>query len=132
MKGIQQLTRIDIGEIRHTGLTDDRIYDYPWIYATQVAWWDLSEPEVKRLRSYLERGGFLVVDDFHGDRDWELFAASMQQVLPGKPIVDIEDGDAVMNVVFDIKERTFISGLRHLRHGPSGSTTVKPTAIPPR
>jgi len=130
--GIQRLTRIDIGEIRHTPLTDDRVFDYPWIYATQVAWWDLSEPEVIRLRNYLNRGGFLVVDDFHGDRDWQLFEASITRVLPGKPILDIEDTDPVMNLVFDIKERTFIPGLRHLRRGPNGTTTVQPTAIPPR
>ena len=129
--GIQRLTRIDIGEIRHAPLTDDRIYNYPWIYATQVAWWNLSESEVIRLRNYLFRGGFLVVDDFHGDRDWQWFSASIARVLPGLPIIDIPDDDPVMNLVFPIRERTFIPGLRHLRRGPSGVTTVEPTAIPP-
>ncbi len=130
-QGIERLTRIHVGDCRHTPLTDNRIYEYPWIYATQVAWWDLSEPEVLKLRDYLDRGGFLVVDDFHGDRDWQLFAASMARVLPGKAILDIEDSNPVMNLVFDIKERTFIPGLRHLRRGPGGTTTVQPTAIPP-
>lgn len=130
-QGIQRLTRIDIGECRHTGLHDDRVYDYPWIYATQVGWWDLSDAEVKRLREYLLRGGFLVVDDFHGERDWAFFQDSMSRVLPGYPIVDIEDGDSIMNVVFQITERTFIPGLRHLRRGQGGATYVQPTAIPP-
>ena len=37
--GIQRLTRIDTGEPLHFRLTDDRLFDYPWIYATQTGWW---------------------------------------------------------------------------------------------
>ena len=43
--GIQRLTRIDTGDPRHFRLTDDRLFDYPWIYATQTAWWNLSDAE---------------------------------------------------------------------------------------
>src|SRR5260370_13145214 len=43
--GIERLTRIDIGDPRHLRLLDDKIFDYPWIYATQTAWWDLSANE---------------------------------------------------------------------------------------
>ncbi len=43
-RGIQRLTKIDIGEPRHLRLTDDRIFDYPWIYATQTGWWGLQRP----------------------------------------------------------------------------------------
>lgn len=65
-EGVRRLTRIDIGEGRHVPLTDDRIFDYPWAYATQVGYWDLSDAETARLREYVLRGGFLVVDDFWG------------------------------------------------------------------
>jgi hypothetical protein len=129
--GIRRMTRVHLGGIRSAPLTDDRIFNYPWIYATQAAWWDLSPPEIERLRNYLLRGGFLVVDDFHGERDWALFADSITRVLPGFPIVDIPGNDPVLNLVFTITERTFIPGLRHLRRGPAGATTVVPTAIPP-
>ena len=37
--GVERLTRIDVGDPRHVRLTDDRIFDYPWIYATQAGWW---------------------------------------------------------------------------------------------
>src|SRR5580704_4649686 len=36
--GIQRLTRIDTGDPRHVRLTDDQLFDYPWIYATQTGW----------------------------------------------------------------------------------------------
>ncbi len=116
-KGIQRLTRIDVGEPVHMPLTDDRLFDYPWIYATQTAYWDLSKQETDRLRDYLLRGGFLMVDDFWGPDEWEYFARVMQRVLPNHAIPDILETDSVMHVLYDIgeKDRTFIPGSRHLR-----------------
>ena len=129
--GLRRLTRIDVGERRHVPLTDDRIFEYPWAYATQVGYWDLSSDEIDRLREYLLKGGFLVVDDFHGPQDWEVFRESMERVFPGKPITDIDAGDSLMRVLYDIKERTYIPGLRHLRRGPGGSVVVQPEFTPP-
>jgi hypothetical protein len=124
--GVSRLTRIDSGDPRHMRLTDDRLFDYPWIYATQTGWWGLSDAETARLREYLLRGGFLVVDDFWGPEQWELFRQTMQRVLPDQPITDIAESDAVMHVLYDIREkdRTFIPGSRHLRRGPGGTVEV--------
>jgi len=124
--GIQRLTRIETGEPLHMRLTDDRLFDYPWIYATQTGWWGLNDAETMRLREYLLRGGFIVVDDFWGEEQWENFRETMDRVLPGKPISDIAESDSVMHVLYDIqdKDRTFIPGTRHLRMGPGGTVLV--------
>jgi hypothetical protein len=97
--GVQRLTRIDTGDPRHLRLTDDRLFEYPWVYATQTGWWDLTEPETVRLREYLLRGGFLVVDDFWGPEQWEMFRRTMERVLPNRPITDIAEADSVMHVL---------------------------------
>lgn len=131
-QGIQRLTRIHVGEPRHIPLLDDRIFDYPWIYATQVGYWDLSEPELRRLRDYLLRGGFLVVDDFHGPQEWEVFLATMKRVMPELPMLDIEEAHPMLHVMYDIDQRTTIPGLRHLRRSPGGSTVVQMQYVPPR
>ena len=75
-----------------------------------------------RLREYLLRGGFLVVDDFWGADQWEIFRETMARVLPGHAIPDLAETDSVMHVLYDIqdKDRTFIPGTRHLRRGPDG------------
>ncbi len=124
--GLQRLTRIDVGDPRHLRLTDDHIFDYPWIYATQTGWWDLSQAEIERLREYLLRGGFLVVDDFWGEDQWELFRRTMERVFPGEAISDIDDADPVMHVLYDIeeKDKTFIPGSRHLYRGPGGAVQI--------
>lgn len=125
-QGVQRLTRIATGEPVHMRLTDDRLFNYPWIYATQTGWWNLSDAETARLREYLLRGGYLVVDDFWGDDQWEVFRETMNRVLPGHAIPDLAQTDSVMHVLYDIrdKDRTFIPGTRHLRRGPGGEIHV--------
>jgi hypothetical protein len=125
-RGIERLTRIDTGDPRHLRLTDPHLMDYPWIYATQTGWWGLSDEETKRLREYLLRGGFLVVDDMWGPEQWDIFRRTMERVLPNQPIVDLAESDPVMHVLYDIeeKDRTWIPGSRHLRRGPGGQTVI--------
>jgi hypothetical protein len=131
--GVQRLTRLDTGDPRHLRVTDDRIFDYPWIYATQTGWWNLTDAETVRLREYLERGGFLMVDDFWGPEQWELFRATMDRVLPNHPITDIELDDSVMNVLYNIQQKdlTFIPDSRHLRRTGSGVEVVQPEGMKP-
>lgn len=119
--GVQRLTRIECGDPRHVGLRDDRIYDYPFIYATQVGWWNLSNVETARLREFLLRGGYLMTDDFWSTdpSQWQVFESTMARVLPGQAITDFEPGDPVRHVVYDIEDKdlTWIPGSRHLRGG---------------
>ena len=111
---LRRLTRVDAGEPVAVRLTDDALFDYPWLYATQVGYWDLSDAEVARLREYLLRGGFLMADDFWGESERAVFQDTMKRVFPERPIVDILPDDAVLHVVFSIDEFTQIPGLRHL------------------
>src|SRR5580704_1567846 len=103
--GIERLTRIDTGDPRHLRLTDPKLFDYPWIYATQTGWWDLSDAETARLREYLLRGGYLVVDDMWEAQAWEIFRQTMNRVFPNKPITDLQQSDSVMHLVYDIEPK---------------------------
>ncbi len=125
-RGVQRLTRIDTGDPRHLRLTDEHLFDYPWIYATQTGWWDLSDVEVARLREYPQRGGFLVTDDMWGEEAWDIFRETMQRVFPNQPIPDIALTDPVMHVLYDIREKdlTFIPGSRHLRRRADGTAQI--------
>jgi Domain of unknown function (DUF4159) len=132
--GVQRLTRVHTGDPRHLGLGDPLLFDYPWIYATQVGWWDLKDAEVARLREYLARGGFLVVDDFYEGEQWDIFRRTMERVLPNHAIVEIPESDSMMHVMYDIydKDRTFIPGTRHLRPGPNGRLVIQqPPGVEP-
>lgn len=116
-QGMRRLTRIDTGEAQHLPLTDDRLFDYPWIYATQVGYWDLRDNETRRLRQFLERGGFLMTDDFYGPADWAIFRDTMRRVFPERDIEEVDISDPALQLAYEIRERVQIPGLRHLRRG---------------
>ena len=118
MEGVRRLTRIDAADdYRHVQLTDDEVFDYPWLYAVKVGFWRLSEIEVTRLREYLLRGGLLIVDDFHGPREWAGFVESMQRVFPDRPILDIAGTDEVFHVLYDLDQRVQIPGIQAIYQG---------------
>jgi hypothetical protein len=113
-EGLQRLTRIDAGEPVAIELTDERLFDYPWLYATQTGYWDLSDEEILRLREYLLRGGFLMTDDFFGDVEWAVFSESMTRLFPERPLVAIPANDELLHVLYDIDQFTQIPGRRHI------------------
>ena len=83
---MKRLTRIEGRPTEQVvNLDSDEIFNYPWIYAVQVQTWSFTDEEAKRLREYLLKGGFLMVDDFHGTADWEDFMNGMRQVFPDRP-----------------------------------------------
>jgi len=123
-KGIQRLTLVDSEDVAYDGtggrlvkLDNDTVFNYPWLYAVEVGQWLLSDDEAALLREYLDRGGFLMVDDFWGNDEWRIFTDSMQRVFPDREIEDIPDNHPIMRAHFDIKERTQIPGARGIRRG---------------
>lgn len=105
------------GDYRSFGLMDDELFRYPWLYGVEVGHWHLSEPETERLREYLLRGGFLMVDDFHGPCEWEVFRESMQRVFPDRPIVDVPPDHEIFHVLYDLDHFTQIWGIILLGSG---------------
>jgi hypothetical protein len=103
---LRRLTRINSpSPLNVADLDSDHIFDYPWIYAVDVNTWTFTDAEAKRLHDYLLKGGFLMVDDFHGTDDWEHFMAGMRQVLPDRPVEDLKDEDEIYHVLYDINEK---------------------------
>ncbi len=91
---MRRLTRIDtrsVEQIVDLDGTDD-VYNWPMMYAVEVGHWVLPDDQAAQLREFLLRGGFLMVDDFHGDEpyhnvssEWQVFLASMTKGFPGPP-----------------------------------------------
>ena len=118
MQGVHRLTRINAGD-DSIGLRpmDDEIFNYPWLYAVEVGRWYLSDEEAARLREYLLRGGFLMVDDFHGTLQWEGFMESMRRVFPDREVVEIPDNHEVFHVLYDLDHKIQIPGIYALSLG---------------
>src|SRR5690606_34593456 len=76
-----------------------------------------SPEEITVLRDYLLRGGFMMVDDFHGTQEWNSFLSVMSQVFPERPVIDIADEDEVFHVLYDVDERIQVPGLGSVMRG---------------
>jgi Domain of unknown function (DUF4159) len=129
---LKRLTRVDGRSTEQvvnldTNDPSQEIENFPWIYAVMVQTWSFTDPEAKRLREYLLKGGFLMVDDFHGSQDWEDFMGGMRQVFPDRPIEDLDNKDEIFHVLYDLDDRFQVPGEQYIR---SGRTYEKDGYVP--
>ena len=118
LRALKRLTRIQMRSTEQVvDLDSDEIFNYPWVYAVQVANWTFTDAEARRLREYLLKGGFLMVDDFHGTQDWERFMAGMRQVLPDRPVEELSDADEIFHVLYDLGSRFQVPGEQYVQTG---------------
>jgi hypothetical protein len=89
MDFLKKNTVIDVDESKFysVDISSDDIFDYPFIFITGHGNINFSDSEVKRLREYLERGGFLYADDDYGMN--EPFKREMKKVFPNEEIKEL-------------------------------------------
>jgi len=118
LQGLRRLTRIHTrSKEQVVDIDSEDIYQYPWIYAVEVGRWGFTDKQAARLRDYLQRGGFLMVDDFHGAYEWDVFAEGMRKVLPDRSIVELENADHIFHVLYDLDDRFQVPGVHTVRSG---------------
>jgi hypothetical protein len=118
LEGVRRLTRIDTRSVEQVVTLDgsDDVFNWPMLYAVEVGHWKLADSDAVQLREFLLRGGFLMVDDFHGTepynglREWDTFVESMTKVFPDRPIEDIPDSDPIFHTLWDLQERIQVPG----------------------
>ncbi|MEJ7605986.1 MAG: DUF4159 domain-containing protein [Bryobacteraceae bacterium] len=98
-------------------MDSDAIFNWPWMFGVAVGDWDLTDSQALRLRKYFDQGGFLMVDDFHAERDWRNFMAGIAKIFPNPAFVELEDDHPIFHVVYDLANRVQIPGA-NVVHGP--------------
>src|SRR5579863_1062091 len=118
-QALRRLSRIHARSVEQPVSLDDGddAFNYPWMNAGEMGDWKLTEAQAVALREYLLRGGFLMLDDFWGTEEWNRFAESMQLVFPDRPIVEIDNEDAVFHSVYDLDDRYQVPGQWALGRG---------------
>ena len=109
---LQQLTSLETdphGKILE--LTDDAIFDHPWLYLIEPGDMYLEEPEVLALRKYLLNGGFLMVDDFWGEREWQNFYENIKRVFPDREPIELPLEHEIFHCVYDLKAKPQIPSI---------------------
>ena len=117
-QAVERLTRIHVHSEGHVvSPNSDGLFDYPWLYAVEVGSWGFSDSQAARMREYLLRGGFLMVDDFHGEYEWQDFVVGMRSIFPDRPIEDVPATDAVYSLPYEIGERLQVPGPGYMTSG---------------
>jgi hypothetical protein len=103
---LQQVTSIKVDpEGLVVELTGKELFNQPFLYLIEPGRLDLSDQEAEAVRRYLESGGFLMLDDFWGDEEWDNLMEEMKRVFPDREPVELPVEHPIFNGVFPLKER---------------------------
>jgi hypothetical protein len=130
MLGVDRLTniRVVLDDYVSVAPSDPAIFDYPLVYAVEVGRWYLDPDEARQLREYLERGGFLVVDDFWGTRQWSDFYGQLAKIFPDREVEPIPLSHPIFHSFYDIDE---LIQVPNIRLGRAGGRTWEQDLIDP-
>ena len=115
---LQELTALEVDPIGKILRFDDpELLNYPFIYVIEPGDMYLMEDEVVGLRRYLENGGFMMVDDFWGEREWAQFYSQIRRVFPDKEPIELEQDHEIFHCVYDLNEKPQIPSIGHYMNG---------------
>ena len=93
------------------------MFRYPIAYVIEVDWWAMTDSEAAALRAFVQKGGFVIVDDFKPRRfrggfggdggygygsGWDVFEAAMKRVDPSWQFVDLQASHPIFHSFFEI------------------------------
>jgi len=119
------------------GISDDpttvepdakEIFQHPFIYAVEPGYMDLSQEDAANLREYLLRGGFLMLDDFWGEYEWQNVQFQMRKVFPERTIQELPLDHPLFHCYFDINEVVQVPQVSNIIY--NGRTDEKGGVIP--
>jgi len=120
---LQQLTALKVNpEPISLRVTDERVFDYPFLYMIEPGQLVFSEEEVVALRRYLLNGGFLMVDDFWGDSAWENVAIQFKRVFPDRDPMELPIEHEIFRCVYRLTEKPQVPSI-HAWEGPGSNVT---------
>ena len=117
---LRRLTVVDAFESDNAVPIDDpRLREFPFTYILEIGDLTLSGEQAAFLREYLEKGGFLVIDDFWGSWAWRNLEEQMAKVFPERTIVDVPLEHPVFHAFYDIDEILQVPNAYQARGGPT-------------
>ncbi len=101
---LEELTSMKVDPEGETlDLLDDRLFDFPFIFMIDPRSLRIRNSEAEVLRTYLLNGGFLMVDDFWGERMLDHFLGEMAKVFPDRKPQKLPDDHPIFSCVFPLE-----------------------------
>lgn len=105
---LQQLTSLKVNPNPiHMPLTDERLFDYPFLYMIEPGNLEFKDDEIVALRRYLLNGGFMMVDDFWGNAEYQNFHDQIKRVFPepAQEPSELPADHEIFRCVYRLKEK---------------------------
>lgn len=83
------------------------LHRYPVAYVSEPGYWSPTQAELDNVSAYLQKGGFLILDDFRGEREWQTVQAIFNYVLPGQRFRQLTIDEPIFNAFFKIETLDF-------------------------
>ncbi len=111
-QAVRRLTRVSARSVEQPVNPDDvdDFFNWPWLNAGEMGDWKLTDAQIKTVREFLLRGGFLMLDDFWGPEEYARFNETMSKIFPDRPVVDMPTADPIFHTVYDLNDRYQILG----------------------
>jgi hypothetical protein len=98
-------------------ILDDRIFDYPILYAVEPGFMDLSTEQAARLHEYILRGGFIFWDDFWGEYEWDNVQEQIHKIDPEFEIQDLPLSHPIFHSYLDVEEVVQVPNIYNAQRG---------------
>jgi len=87
-------------------LDDPELTQYPVAYMSEPGYWFMTDSEATAFRAYLQKGGFVIFDDFAENRGggWDYFENLFRQVMPGAKWFELDGTHPIFHSFFEIPE----------------------------
>jgi hypothetical protein len=115
------LTDTDFDSFQIVDIDSKELFNYPFVYMSEPGYLDLLPADVKNLREYLDRGGFLLMDDFRGNElDNSQFVnmyEQMKKVFPDREMAPVPSTHPIFHVFYDIDPKNMLPPYRMRNSG---------------
>ncbi len=85
------------------GFDDPELFKFPIGYVSEPGFWTMNEKELAGVRAYVQKGGFLIFDDFAGEH-WFNFERRWQEAFPGLTLVRLDASHPIFDSFFHITD----------------------------
>lgn len=105
-------------------LTEDALYQCPYLHMEDVGTAALTEAEVQGLRNFLQKGGFLWVDDYWGTYAWHNWLSQLARVLPPSEyqVHDVTFEHPIFKTMFEVTALPQIPSIQFWRTSGGGTS----------
>ena len=110
--GRTTLTDTDENSYQLVDIDSKEVFQYPFLYLSEPGYVNFLPQDARNLREYLDRGGFLLIDDFRGNEldnsQFENMLIQMRKVFPDREIKPIPPSHPIFHLFYEIDPRNML------------------------